>query len=307
MAEGLTVQTQKTPDSESVDSKANPTLPFTSLPWITNATAILTVLGVMLYGLLNVGYSAFYQQFGISPDEVGLGYFATLARSTGLVLILLSAALFATASYILLMVTRRAPERLHAAALMEGIATRKAELDALRAWMLAKSEEAKEGGGRESAQEQKTIEQELLEAQAQVKEAQARLDASRGGRLPRIADRSLSRTLGRLAIALATIALVAGLVLTVRGISVSRAESVKAGQPVSPISLLGLNLLAIHADAATISPAGEASKSSTSLNSLSGRTMMYLGQANGTIVLYDARNQRTLTLPQSLVILQIIK
>ena len=302
------MQAQQSPDSESVDSKVNPNLPFTSLPWITNATAILTVLGVILYGLLNVGYSAFYQQFGISPDEVGLGYFSTLARSTGLVFIFLSAALFATASYILLMVARHTRERPHAAALMERIASQRTELDALRIWMLARSEEAKEeGGGRESAQEPQTIEQALLEAQAQEKAAQAQLDAIRGGRLPRLANRSLSRTLGRVAIALAIIGLVAGLVMAVRGISISRAESVKAGRPVGPISLLGLNLLAIHADAAIISPAGEASKSSASLNSLSGRTMMYLGQANGTIVLYDPRNQKTLALPSSLVILQITK
>jgi ABC-type multidrug transport system fused ATPase/permease subunit len=68
---------------------------------------VLTAVGVTLYGLLNIGYTAFYQQFGVSPYDVGLGYTNTLARSTGLVLILLLAILFALVSYIIASVTRQ--------------------------------------------------------------------------------------------------------------------------------------------------------------------------------------------------------
>lgn len=48
----------------------------------TNPLPALTILGVALYGLLRLPYSVYYGSLGASPEEVGLSYAETLARST---------------------------------------------------------------------------------------------------------------------------------------------------------------------------------------------------------------------------------
>src|SRR6266566_2770816 len=52
------------------------------------AQAGLAVVGVLLYGALYLAYSAFYDQFGLTPADVGFGYADTLLRSSGLLLLL---------------------------------------------------------------------------------------------------------------------------------------------------------------------------------------------------------------------------
>jgi hypothetical protein len=310
MREGITLQEGASSDAEVVESTADRKFVLTSVPWLSNATAILTVVGVIIYGLLNVGYSAFYQQFGISPDEVGLGYFGTLARSTGLVLIILSAALLATASYVSLIIARHARERLY-------LTVRAAELASLAVWLKASNAKNQEAEPSKGAQ-QSTADDALTNAikwhlDMAARESVTARESARASWLRALtpvegapADRTYARTMARLVALLATIALIALLVIAVRGTCITRAESVQTGHPVAPISLLGLSLLAIHADPATVSPVGEAGQSA-GLDALSGRTMMYLGQANGAVVLYDAQNQRTITLPASSVVLQIAK
>jgi hypothetical protein len=52
--------------------------------WLAaNPLAALTLLGVVLYGLIRLGHSLFYSEFGLSPNEVGLGYGDALARAAG--------------------------------------------------------------------------------------------------------------------------------------------------------------------------------------------------------------------------------
>lgn len=50
-----------------------------------NLLASLTILGVVLYGLIRLWYQAFYGPFGLAPEDVGLDYAETLARSAGLI------------------------------------------------------------------------------------------------------------------------------------------------------------------------------------------------------------------------------
>jgi hypothetical protein len=74
------------------------------------------------------------------------------------------------------------------------------------------------------------------------------------------------------------------------------ARDVQAGRPVGPIRYAGesnpllpiprLPLFAIHADPATVEPAGKPGDAPAA-ERLHGRELLYLGQADGTVVLYD--------------------
>jgi hypothetical protein len=86
------------------------------------------------------------------------------------------------------------------------------------------------------------------------------------------------------------------------------ANEVKKGNPVGSIGfpfVVRIPLLAIHADPARIRPAGKLGES-PALDQLAKVDLLYLGRANGTIVVYDATAHRTLYIPDSSVVLEII-
>src|SRR5262244_803705 len=52
--------------------------------WVT----VVAVIGSVLYGSLRIAYLSFYGQFGLRPEDVGLGYGEVLGQTvTGLVLL----------------------------------------------------------------------------------------------------------------------------------------------------------------------------------------------------------------------------
>lgn len=76
----------------------------TSLDLAKNATTILAVTGVVLYGVLAFSSSLFYNKLGVSLSDVGLGYSTILSTSVGvivLVLIFVSIALVLALSWTL--------------------------------------------------------------------------------------------------------------------------------------------------------------------------------------------------------------
>jgi hypothetical protein len=91
------------------------------------------------------------------------------------------------------------------------------------------------------------------------------------------------------------------------------AHDVQQGKPIGPVEFqvipwsewkYPLSILAIHADPATVEPTGKPG-ASPAADRLRGRRLLYLGQAGGTIVLYDAAVQRAVYVPASTVILQV--
>jgi len=100
------------------------------------------------------------------------------------------------------------------------------------------------------------------------------------------------------------------LLLQVFELAEDAASDVKAGKPVGPVRprvpgmSIPLNILAIHADPATIEPAGKPGDSPAA-ERLRGRKLLYLGQSGGTVVLYDAAMQRAVYVPASSIILQV--
>jgi hypothetical protein len=105
-------------------------------------------------------------------------------------------------------------------------------------------------------------------------------------------------------------ALVATLFNQVFVLAEEAARDVKAGHAVHPLRppvpdmSVPLTILAIHADPATVEPAVKPGDS-PAVERLRGRRLLYLGQAGGTIVLYDAAAQRAVYVPASAVILQV--
>ena len=48
-----------------------------------NATLVLTLIGAAVYAIVRLSYDLFYGYFGLSPDDVGLGYGEAVARAAG--------------------------------------------------------------------------------------------------------------------------------------------------------------------------------------------------------------------------------
>jgi hypothetical protein len=62
------------------------------LPWretLIQAPAVLLGGGLLIYGYLNICYDRFYGSLGVDPNDVGLSYTGTLARSSGFVIMCL--------------------------------------------------------------------------------------------------------------------------------------------------------------------------------------------------------------------------
>jgi hypothetical protein len=66
-----------------------------SAPWreaLGHVPAVLVFGGLLMYGFLSICYERFYGFLGVDPDDVGLSYTGTLARSSGFVVVYLTLA-----------------------------------------------------------------------------------------------------------------------------------------------------------------------------------------------------------------------
>lgn len=67
--------------------------------WVLgHSIALVTILGVVLYGAIRLSYAIYYGKLGLTPEEVGLGYAEILARSAmGIVVLIMIVVLTITA------------------------------------------------------------------------------------------------------------------------------------------------------------------------------------------------------------------
>jgi hypothetical protein len=49
--------------------------------WLTDGRTVIALVGVLLYAVLRVAYSTFYGRFGLTPDDLGLGYVELLVQA----------------------------------------------------------------------------------------------------------------------------------------------------------------------------------------------------------------------------------
>jgi amino acid transporter len=205
------------------------------LPWretLGHAPAVALVSGLLLYAYLSLCYHLFYGRLGVDPNDVGLSYTGTLARSAG----------FVTATLVA-----------------------------------------------------------IVGAVSLVREAR-REDAEGKTRRERWFP-----PVGCTVVIACGMVLYLGLILPPLGAWMA-GNAVMAGRPVSPTvaadPVLPLPILAIHADPATVEPAGK-STDSPSIERLHGRRLLYLGQSGGIVVLYDATADRAVYVPASSIVLQV--
>ena len=67
--------------------------------WATDAPTVLAVLGIVLYAVLRIAYSLFYNNFGLTPDDLGLSYLDLLIQSAvGTVILLM--VMFVVAAFV---------------------------------------------------------------------------------------------------------------------------------------------------------------------------------------------------------------
>lgn len=88
------------------------------------------------------------------------------------------------------------------------------------------------------------------------------------------------------------------------GFGTAAANAVKAGRPVVSPYLGPTTLLAIHADPALIESTLKPGEN-PGIDSLKGRNLLFLGQANGVAVLYDSNAQTSVLLPTASIVLRI--
>ena len=86
--------------------------------------------------------------------------------------------------------------------------------------------------------------------------------------------------------------------------SAQAADAVKHGRPVVSPHIGPTTILVIHADPVTIQPATTISQELID-QYIQNRKMLYLGEANGTVVLYDSQAQEAIFLPATSIILSI--
>ena len=84
--------------------------------------------------------------------------------------------------------------------------------------------------------------------------------------------------------------------------SVHRAEEARQGIPVTKYRIGPFNLLPFQALSASVQPS-EVSSQTATVEALSGRPLLYLGQANAAFIIYDSSTEQTIRLPASSVIL----
>lgn len=102
------------------------------LPWretLSHTPALLLVGGLLMYAYLSLCYDLFYGRLGIDPNDVGLSYTGTLARSSGFVVVYLAVVFFVWLYFVQFALVPRhrelelSPVRVRIAVALTGITT----------------------------------------------------------------------------------------------------------------------------------------------------------------------------------------
>jgi hypothetical protein len=262
-----------------------------SFQWLSLAPAVLTAAGVLIYGALNVAYSLFCGRLGVNAEDVGLGYANTLARSLGFIILIVTLSALGSTIYW----RRRALAREE---LEKYAAHRQAELEAYLEDDYKGAREQVPEDDYKGAREQVPYEiQKDLNEEARRK-AQEDIDQA--------AERVYGASRRTLTVVIWSIAILSLMVVAalVPFLSLPRADAASQGRPVAPVRLFGLTVLAIRADSASVEAVGK-SEEAPAIKSLQSRALLYLGQANSTVVLYDSKEKQAVYLPASSVLLRV--
>lgn len=243
----------------AVVTAESPTTTNGGIGWVDILPIALPVSGLLLYGALAMANTYFYEELGTSPDEVGLNYANTIARSLGFIVVIVIATALAIAGAIFF-ASRRSSNQTAAAAVQDALTL-----------------------------EANTAGRQLGRLESEYIADKVRREHRR--------DRRRVYTSAALA-ALLFLFIVVVFVLT--AIAGARAKSVKSGDAVNPVRLVGLVILPVQADRAEVVWIRTDGKSPQLPAGL-----LYLGNSSGTSILYDPMKQSLLRLPSSSIMIVV--
>lgn len=259
------------------------------IPWkdvIASALPLLTVLGMAFYAVSSYAYGHFYSSFGTTPADVGLTYVGILTVSIGWAIALAVGLAFVTAIVFAWLPAIRLGG-------MVGQHLRMGELFVVpyrhawpilrsmirnREWRLSKEEQEARWNARETELDA------LLEREQAWRDRILHTEIEPGTKTGELwADGVVGRWFVRIVVGLFVFFLVIGPILH----TFQFAEQVKAGHAGSvSAGLLGLPLVRLRADEVRVTSAGKAGEF-PAVDRLSGRRLIYLGEANSKAMLHD--------------------
>jgi hypothetical protein len=262
--------------------------------WDLLVPVVLSLLGGATYAALRAGYVSFYNDFGTSPDDVGLGYLQVLAGSIWAIALILS-----FGSAVVVCVLWRLGKRRE----WEAWGSRLARLEQAQEqldddWDRYHEDEERLGSyvptdKAEILDKLEERRQELDKQQTTLDRRRERLDAVPIGQLPRALRITLSVAT---ACFLAAIAWITWAVPHDLGKAKAR---ITTGQEVGPRDMA---VLAIQADQATVTWVGTGRPPAE----LASSGLLYLGHAEGEASLYSSSVRRALRVPERHVVIVIV-
>jgi len=116
--------------------------------------------------------------------------------------------------------------------------------------------------------------------------------------------REPTRRTVRVSVSLLTAAVLCWFTVTLVRSADQQADRVKEGRWLQPMEVLDLEVLGVRADPAYIRPISTNAVASEIADATGGHLLFYIGQASGTLILYDSTVQRVWHVPAALVSLQ---
>jgi hypothetical protein len=271
---------------------------------ISSAGPLLTVLGMAFYALSSYAYGHFYNSLGTTPADVGLTYVGILAVSTGWAI-----ALALGLAFVVLVVSAWFPAiRLGG---MVGERLRMGELFAIpyrhawpmfhsmirdREWRLPKEEQEARWNAREAELDA------IVEREQAWRDEILHAEIEPGTKLGQLwAEGVVGKWFVRIVVSLFLFFFVIDPIHH----TFQFAEQVKAGHAGSvSAGLFGLPLVRLRADEVRVASAGKAGEF-PAVDGLSGRRLIYLGEANSKAMLYDPARRVTFSVPAANLVLEL--
>jgi hypothetical protein len=271
---------------------------------IASAVPLLTVLGMAFYALSTYAYGHFYSSLGTTPADVGLTYVGILAVSTGWAI-----ALALGLAFVIAVVFAWFPAiRLGG---MVGEHLRMGELFVVpyrhawpmlrstirdREWRLPKEEQEARWNAREAELDA------ILEREQAWRDRILHTEVEPGTKLGQLwADGVIGRWFVRIVVGLCLFFLVIDPIHH----TFQFADQVKAGHAGSASAgLFGLPLVRLRANEVRVASAGKAGEF-PAVDRLSGRRLIYLGEANSKAMLYDPIRRVTFSVPAASLVLEL--
>jgi hypothetical protein len=277
------------------------------IPWkdvISLAFPMLSVLGLALYALSSYAYGHFYSSLGTTPSDVGLNYVGMLAVSTGWAIALALGLAFVVSIVIAwfpaVSLGGMVGEHLRLGELFRApfrggwLMFRSAVRD--REWRLPTEEQEARWNAREAELEA------ILERDQAWRDEFLNTEIEPGTKFGQLWAEGI---FGRLFIVTVLWLFVSFLVIDPIQHTFQFAEQVKAGHPGSvSAGLFGLPLVRLRADEVRVVSAGKVGEY-PAIDRLSGRRLIYLGEADSKAMLYDPVRQVTFSVPAANLVLEL--